>query len=92
MFAAGTRPLDGIEPSPTDAKRMLEAFIAVELSGAGNANARKHARAAIDLANGLQHDRAANFRDAALCAEAAISVVRIIAIVSGRRERTDLTP
>jgi hypothetical protein len=84
-------PLDGTEPSPTDAKRMLDAFLAVKLPGPGNADARKHARAAFDLANGVQHDRAATFRDAALCAEAAISVVRIIAIASGRRERTELS-
>ncbi|HEY3384731.1 MAG TPA: hypothetical protein VGK32_23465 [Vicinamibacterales bacterium] len=83
-------PLDGSEPSATDAKRMLEAFIAAELAGPANADARKHARAAFDLANGLQHDRTAGFRDAALCAEATVSVVRIAAIVSGRRERTEL--
>jgi len=83
-------PVDGTEPSATDAKRMLEAFFAVELAGATNADARKHARAAFDLANGLQHDRAAEFRDAALCAEATLSVIRIVAIVSGRRERTEL--
>ena len=83
-------PLDGVEPSRTDAKRMLEAFIASELSGSGNSEARKHARAAFDLANTVQHDQGATFRDAALCAEAALSVIRIAAIVSGRRERTDL--
>jgi hypothetical protein len=83
-------PPDGVEPSTTDAKRMLDAFIAVELSGAGHTNARKHARAAFDLANNVQHDRTASFRDAALCAEATVSVIRIITIVSGRRERTDL--
>jgi hypothetical protein len=83
-------PLDGTQPSPTDAKRMLEAFFAVELGGGANADARKHARAAFDLANGLQHDRTAGFRDAALCAEATLSVIRIVAIVSGRRERTEL--
>jgi hypothetical protein len=83
-------PLDETEPSATDAKRMLEAFMAVELDGPANADARKHARAAFDLANGLQHDRTATFRDAALCAEATLSVVRIAAIVSGRRERTEL--
>ncbi len=79
-------PQDNVEPSATDAKRMLDAFFAIELSGADHANARKHARAAFDLANGLQHDRAATFRDAALCAEATLSVVRIAAIVSGRRD------
>ncbi len=82
--------LDGVEPSTTDAKRMLEAFISVELAGGDNANARKHAKAAFDLANELQHRRTATFRDAALCTEAALSVVRIVAILSGRRERTSL--
>lgn len=83
-------PPDGVAPSPTDAKRMLDAFVSVELSGAGHTNARKHAKAAVDLANDVQHDRTASFRDAALCAEATVSVIRIIAVVSGRHERTDL--
>ena len=82
-------PLDGVAPSPTDAKRMLEAFLAVELAGSDHAAARKHARAAFDLANELQHKRTAVFRDATLCAEAAVSVIRIVAIVVGRRERTE---
>lgn len=82
--------LDGVAPSRADAKRLLEAFFAAELAGSGNAHARKHARAAVDLANSVQHDQSANFQDAALCAEAALSVIRIAAIVSGRRERTDI--
>jgi hypothetical protein len=85
-------PLDGVEPSATDAKRMLDAFIGVEISGAANANGRRHAKAAIDLANDVQHDRTATFQEAALCAVATVSVIRIVSIVSGRRERTDLTP
>ena len=85
-------PLDGIAPSSSDAKRMLESYFAVELAGSGNSDARKHARAAFDLANSVQHDQVATFRDAALCAEAAISVVRIVAIVSGRRDQTNLEP
>lgn len=84
-------PLDGVEPSANDAKRMLDAFINVELSGAGNSNVRKHARDAFGLANVVQHDRTASFREAALCAEATVSVIRIVAIVSGRNERTDLS-
>jgi len=83
-------PLDEKSPSPNDAKRMLESYLAVELSGSGNSDARKHARAAFDLANSVQHDRVATFRDAALCAEAALSVVRIVGIVSGRRDYTSL--
>lgn len=82
-------PQDEVEPSTTDAKRMLDAFISVELAGAGQATARRHAKAAFDLANDVQHDRTATVRDAALCAEATGSVVRIVAILSGRRERTN---
>lgn len=79
-------PLDGTTPSQTDAKRMLEAFIAVELGGGSNEIARKHAKASMDLALGLQHDRTANFRTAALCEEATTSVVNLLAILSGRRD------
>lgn len=78
--------LDGTTPSPTDAKRMLESFIAVELGGGSNEVARKHAKAAMDLALGLQHDRAATFRRAALCEEATTSVVNLVAILSGQRD------
>jgi len=78
--------VDGVAPSETDAKRMLDAYLAVELAGSQNEAARKHARASLDLANALQHQRTATFRDAALCAEATASVVNIIAIVSGRRD------
>ncbi|MGH8559599.1 MAG: hypothetical protein ACRESZ_19535 [Methylococcales bacterium] len=79
-------PLDKVEPSATDAKRMLEAYIAVELAGGANEEARKHARSALDLANVLQHRRTATFRDAALCVEATTTVVNVVAIVAGRRD------
>jgi hypothetical protein len=78
--------VDHVPPSPTDAKRKLEAFIAVELATNANEQARKHARAALDLAVGLQHKRSANWRDAAICIEATTSVVNLIAIVQGRRD------
>ena len=77
---------DGVKPSPTDAKRMIEAYIASELSGSSNEAARKHVKAAYEFAVGLQHHRTASFRDAALCAEATTSVVNAIAIISGRRD------
>ena len=79
-------PLDGTVPSSTDAKRMLEAFIAVELGGGPNEIARKHAKAAMDLALALQHDRRATFRTAAMCEEATTSVVNLVAILSGQRD------
>lgn len=78
------KSIDGVEASNTDAKRMLEAFIEHELSGGSNKEARKHARASLDLALALQHKRSADLRTAALCAEATFSVVNIVAILSGR--------
>lgn len=77
---------DGVTPSTTDAKRMLEAYIDTELRGSVNDETRRHAKASLDLANNLQHKRTADFRSAAMCAEATTSVVNLIAIVSGRRD------
>ncbi|QAB14951.1 hypothetical protein [Hydrogenovibrio thermophilus] len=78
--------LDGVTVSKTDAKRMLEAYIAHELSGSSNEQVRKHAKASLALANDLTHKRTAEYRLAALCAEATNAVVNIIAIISGRRD------
>jgi hypothetical protein len=78
---------DGIAPSETDAKRMLEAIFSTELSGSANEEARSHARASVKLALALQHKRTADFRMAALCAEGTLSVINLLAIVAGRRGR-----
>lgn len=80
------KTLDGIASSKTDAKRMLEAYIAHTLPGSSNENIRRHARASLDLANDLTHRRTAEFRQAALCAESTNAVVNTIAIISGRRD------
>lgn len=79
-------PLDGVEPSATDAKRMLDACIAVELAGGANEEVRRHARSALDLANALQHRRTATFRDAAMCVEATAAVINVVAIIAGQRD------
>ena len=79
-------PLDNVKTSETDAKRMLDRYLAAEIAGSSNAVARKHAKASLDLANQLQHHRTAEFREAALCAEASASVINIIAILSGVRD------
>ena len=79
-------PLDDVTVSKTDAKRMLDRYLAVELAGGSHAIARRHAKASLDLANELQHERTAALRKAALCAEATASVVNIIAILSGIRD------
>lgn len=78
--------LDGTVASPTDAKRMLEAFVAVELPGSSNEEARKHMRSLVDFAVSLQHRRTAGFRDAAICTEATTALINIVAITSGRRD------
>jgi hypothetical protein len=82
------RTHDGVAPSPTDAKRMLDAFISHELAGGANEEARRHARSTLDFAVALQHRRTATFRDAALCVEATTAAISIAAILAGRRVRT----
>jgi hypothetical protein len=76
---------DGADTSETDAKRMLEAFFNKELEGGANEEVRTHAKAALRLALALQHKRTADFRIAALCAEATSSVVNMLAVLGGRR-------
>ncbi|MBD1849559.1 hypothetical protein [Leptolyngbya sp. FACHB-711] len=78
--------LDGVAPSETDAKRMLESYIAVELAGGSKEALRKYVKDAYQLAVTLQHKRNATFREAALCVEATRSLVNSIAIISGQRE------
>ena len=79
-------PPDGVIASKTDAKRMLEGFLAAEMAGSANSVSRKYAKAVVDLALELQHLRTADFRKAALCAEATASVVNVIAILAGARD------
>jgi hypothetical protein len=76
-----------IRPSDTDADEMLSAYIACELRGSANEEARRFCKASLTLALALQHKRTASFRDAALCAEATENLTSAIAIVSGRRKK-----
>jgi hypothetical protein len=78
---------DGVVPSDTDAKRMLENIFDTELKGSANEEARAHAKAALRLALALQHKRTADFQLAALCAESTFSVVNMLAVLAGRRGR-----
>lgn len=87
VFDTARHPtVDGVQSSPTDFKRMMEGYIAVELKGDSMKYSRQHAKAAFDLANELQHKRTATFRHAALCAEATVAVINLVAIVSGQRD------
>lgn len=72
---------DGIEPSETDAKRMFEAFLGYELSGASNERTRKFAKSAVDMANHLTHDRMAAKRDASMCLVSVTAVASLIRII-----------
>ena len=81
------RVSDNVPPSATDAKGMLGAYIAAELSGGPNEAARRYAKASLELASNLQHHRTADYHQAALCAVAAASVVGLVAIMAGRRDR-----
>lgn len=76
-----------VSVSKTDAKRMIDGIIEAELQGQANEEARAHAKAANRLALALQHKRTAGFRMAALSAEATLSVVNIVAVLSNRRGR-----
>jgi hypothetical protein len=84
--------VDGVVPSITDSKRMLEAFFAVDLPGASNEASRRHARAAVSLADSLVHRRIASYRDAALCLEATTSTVNLAFILTGRAGKERILP
>ena len=66
---------------------MLENIFETELKGSANEEARAHAKAALRLTLALQHKRTADFQMAALCAEATVSVVNMLAVLAGRRGR-----
>jgi hypothetical protein len=78
---------DGVSPSPTDGKRMLDAFLLTAVAGSSNEAHRKHAKAGLALAVELQHRRTASAIDAELCLEATSSIVNVISILAHRSTR-----
>jgi hypothetical protein len=78
--------IDGSQPSSTDAKRMLEAYINKEVAG-DSAESRWHAKSSVSFAVSLQHQRTATYREAAACLEATISSINHVAILRGVRDR-----
>lgn len=76
--------MDGVKASRTDAKRMLEAYIADQLKERTNETLRKYARSSLELANELTHKRTATKKLAALCISATISLVNLIGILEER--------
>ena len=73
---------DGVEPSETDASRMIGAYIAFAFGGSSNEEVRAHAKASLRLALALQHRRTASDKLAALCLEATSSTVAVIFIIA----------
>ena len=77
---------DDVAASNTDARRMLDRYIEAEARGKSNATMRRYVKVALQFANEVQHQRTANCRSTALCAEATAGLVNIIAILDGRRD------
>lgn len=74
--------LDGVKPSPTDANRMLEGYIAHAFPGESFKEVRAHARASLALALNLQHRRTATRQLATLCVEATASTTAVLSIIA----------
>ncbi len=73
---------DGIIPSKTDAKRMLDAYISYRLSGASNDALRKFSKTSIDLSNKLTHDRTATYETAEMCIIAVTATANLVRALS----------
>ena len=69
--------LDGVEASKTDVKRMLEAYLKIELAE-NSEKVIKFTKSAVDLANQLTHDRGATKRDASICLISVTAVASLI--------------
>jgi vacuolar-type H+-ATPase subunit I/STV1 len=75
---------DGIEISKTDAKRMLESYIAVVLSGSESEELRVYAKATNKLANVLTHKRTATKKEMMLCTSATLALINFIGILENK--------
>lgn len=82
VYDANLHPCqDGVSPSKTDAKRMIEAYINYALPGSSNDELRRHVKTTFDLANAVQHRRTASKRDASICMEATRTTINLIQII-----------
>jgi hypothetical protein len=75
---------DGVTPSITDAKRMLDAFLSHELGGSSNEAYRKYAKSSLVLANDLTHRRSASIHEASMCVIAVISLVNLVKVITNK--------
>ena len=86
VYEADRHPqTDEVAPSTTDMKRMIDAYLAVELKGSQNKEIRRVAKGTFDLANNLQHKRTATRVDAQACFSATESLVDVITAIDAER-------
>ena len=83
---------DNTDVSQTDVKRMIARYVSSEYPGARGQEIRKCVHSTVDLANQATHRRNSDFRDAALCAQATMNAIGLIAVISGKRDRGELHP
>ena len=69
--------VDGTDISPTDAKRMLNAYISYELNDESEKVIR-FVKSAVDMSNQLTHDRNATYRSASICVLAVSFIANLI--------------
>lgn len=69
--------VDGTDISPTDAKRMFEAYISFELA-AESEKVVKYVKSSVDMSNQLTHDRNATKRAAGICVLAVASIANLM--------------
>lgn len=82
VYTAEKHPsIDGVEISKTDAKRMLESYIAVALSGGANEDLRAYAKITNKLANVLTHKRTATKKEMMLCTSATLALINFIGVL-----------
>ena len=74
--------IDGTDIGKSDAKRMLEAYLSFCLKHRENPREIRFAKAAVDFANELTHNRTATAIDAELCYSAVSTTVNIIRIIN----------
>lgn len=75
---------DGTEIGNTDAKRMLDAYIAVLLGGKESEELRAYAKTTNKLANALTHKRTATKKEMLLCTSATFALINFIGVLEDK--------
>jgi RNAse (barnase) inhibitor barstar len=76
--------VDDVAISKTDAKRMLDAYIAIVLAGNESEELRAYAKATNKLANTLTHKRTATKKEMMLCTSATLALINFIGVLENK--------